>query len=166
MIVRAAEVRDLEAIKALHIDSWQRTYRGLLPEAFLDNDIHGYLGPIWHPGALEGRLVVLAEHEGLLGFAVTARFDGNAPYLNSLHVARAAQGKGVGRALLRAVAQGLRARGLDQLSLDVLAGNDAALAAYLAMGGVAAAPVQADCFGHPVTDIPIHWSTLEGLLKK
>ncbi len=166
MIVRAAEIGDIGAIRALHIDSWQRTYRGVLPDVFLDVEIYEYLGPIWHDGALEGRLVVVAEQAGLLGFAVTARFGAEVPYLDSIHVAGEAQGQGVGRELLRAVAKGLRDKGLDSLSLDVLAGNDAALAAYTALGGVAGAPVEADCFGYRVTDIPIHWSSLDRLLKK
>ncbi len=166
MILRDAKPGDLPAIAALHIASWQRTYRGLLPDAFLDDDLPDRMRARWGAQALAGRITCVAFAEGLLGFAVTAPLGDQPPYLDSLHVAAAAQGQGVGRALMRAVAQRLRARGADSLALDVLQGNDRALAAYGALGGVAGAPVPAQVFGHPVTDIPVRWDGLGPLLKK
>ncbi|MFT4619729.1 MAG: GNAT superfamily N-acetyltransferase [Sulfitobacter sp.] len=166
MIVRAATQADCEAIKALHIDSWQRTYGGVLPAAYLAGPAIDDLGGLWGAGALDGRLCVVAEAGGLLGFALMAPAGAETPYLDSLHVAKAAQGKGVGRALFAWVAKALQARGHNALSLTVLSGNAGALAAYKALGGRLGAPVDADCFGNKVTDIPVYWDTLEALLEK
>src|ERR1700723_3704320 len=44
---RAAAPGDAHAIAALHADSWQRHYRGAFSDAFLDNDVAGYLLPLW-----------------------------------------------------------------------------------------------------------------------
>jgi hypothetical protein len=47
---RAAGPGDAHAIAALHAGSWQRHYRGAFSDAFLDNDVAGYLLPD-HPEA-------------------------------------------------------------------------------------------------------------------
>ena len=44
---RAAGPGDANAIAGLHADSWQRHYRGAFSDAFLDNDVAGYLLPLW-----------------------------------------------------------------------------------------------------------------------
>lgn len=44
---RAARPDDADAIAGLHADSWQRHYRGAFSGAFLDNDVAGYLRPLW-----------------------------------------------------------------------------------------------------------------------
>ena len=38
-VSRACDKRDIEAIAALHTDSWRRHYRGAYSDAFLDGDI-------------------------------------------------------------------------------------------------------------------------------
>ena len=45
-----------------------------------------------------------------------------------------AQGSGVGRALMERFEQELRERGIASYGLDVMAGNDAALAFYATLG--------------------------------
>jgi len=44
---RAAGPGDADAIAGLHADSWRRHYRGAFSDAFLDNDVAGYLLPLW-----------------------------------------------------------------------------------------------------------------------
>ena len=88
------------------------------------------------------------------------------PYLDSIHVAKSAQGKGVARALLSFVARELRDAGRDELWLHVLEGNHGARKAYAALGGREESPIMGDCFGHPVLDVPVIWNGLESLLEK
>ena len=38
-ILRQADARDADLIAAMHADSWARTYRGLLPDGFLDQEV-------------------------------------------------------------------------------------------------------------------------------
>jgi hypothetical protein len=44
---RAAGPEDAYAVAALHASSWQRHYRGAFSDAFLDDDVAGYLLPLW-----------------------------------------------------------------------------------------------------------------------
>jgi hypothetical protein len=45
--IRAAGPEDAHAVAALHASSWQRHYRGAFSDAFLDDDVAGYLLPLW-----------------------------------------------------------------------------------------------------------------------
>ena len=86
--------------------------------------------------------VCVAEHErALVGYAfavVTDGYDGweAGPLgeLRDLVVAKAARGRGVGRALVAAVRDELAVRGASGVRLNVLAGNDDALRFYRRCG--------------------------------
>lgn len=39
MHFRAAVIDDAELIATLHAESWQRTYRGMMPDGFLDGPV-------------------------------------------------------------------------------------------------------------------------------
>ena len=63
-LLRAAAARDAEAIAVLHAGSWQRTYRGMMSDAFLDGDALENRRRVWRErlGAHQpARLVVVAE---------------------------------------------------------------------------------------------------------
>src|SRR6266496_5428632 len=44
---REATAKDVEAIAALHADSWRRHYRGAYSDAFLDNEVFADRLQIW-----------------------------------------------------------------------------------------------------------------------
>jgi GNAT superfamily N-acetyltransferase len=56
------------------------------------------------------------------------------PHLESLHIRAGHRGRGIGRELMRAVAERIRARGACSLHLDVVSGNDRALRFYRRLG--------------------------------
>src|SRR6266700_7701315 len=72
---RAACLGDAHAIAGLHADSWQRHYRGAYSDAFLDNDVAGYLLPLWTERLVSPdprARTILAEIDGaIVGLAHT-----------------------------------------------------------------------------------------------
>jgi ribosomal protein S18 acetylase RimI-like enzyme len=89
-----------------------------------------------------GEDVWLARDEAgaLLGFANAGpqREPDILPFageIYALYLLQAAKGRGLGRALMRAAARGLLARGIGAASLWVLDGNQAAQGFYAALGG-------------------------------
>ncbi len=85
--LRPATLDDAALIASIHSTSWQATYRGLLPDAFLDGEVTRERAAYWEarlsaPGG-ERRIVLIAELGGRAG---------------RLRVRRAATGIGVGRA--------------------------------------------------------------------
>ena len=109
--LRAADDGDAEAIAALHAGSWQRTYRGMMPDAFLDGAALEDRRRVWRErlGTPDpDRFVVVADAGArIVGFiCVFARSeDGWGAYIDNLHVVHDWTGRGVGRVLMRRAAE-------------------------------------------------------------
>ena len=96
-LIRKAEPKDLAGIVALQLASWRRTYRDVLPEAYLRLPLERDLSATWTAARLQDALVLVAEHDGgILGVAATFPDAEGGPYLDNLHVAATAEGAGAG----------------------------------------------------------------------
>lgn len=139
--LRPATAADAELIASIHSASWQATYRGLLPDAFLDGEVTRERAAYWQarlnaPGA-ERRSVVIAEHAGEpIGFACVERQPESlwGVLLDNLHALPGHQGIGVGKLLMGAAANWARTLGETQLYLYVLEGNTPAIGFYERQG--------------------------------
>lgn len=164
-MIRDATPDDLPDIARLHAANWRAAYRGMLPDSFLDRGVDDYMAGRW--AALPGpgwRLRVASGAGGLRGFASFATDTGEGPYLDNLHVASKARGAGLGRALMRDMAEILCAAGQDRAYLIVLKDNAGARAIYQKLGGTEGAPFDDEIAGHHIESLPVRWSTLAPLL--
>lgn len=165
MDIRPATEADRPALIALQLASWRGAYAGLLSEAYLAGPVEVDIASLWTRAPGPGDFRLLAEAGGVvLGFVAVIDKAG-APYVDNLHVAPAARGRGVGRVLMQAAASRLRARGDDRMWLTVMEGNAAALAFYRRIGGVVAAPVPDSLFGQPIHSREVHWPRLDALVR-
>lgn len=103
---REATPRDAEAIALLHAESWRTTYRGMLNDAFFEQNIVANRLSVWqqrfHTSA-EHQFVLLAEEgEELYGFiCLFGGADGIlGSFVENLHVSPKMQGQGIGCKLL------------------------------------------------------------------
>lgn len=139
--LRPATLADAALIASIHSTSWRATYRGLLPDAFLDGEVNGERAAYWEarlsaPGG-ERRSVLIAELAGEpIGFVCVERQPESAwgVLLDNLHALPEHQGIGVGKLLMRAAKDWARAQGETQLYLYVLEGNMAAIGFYERQG--------------------------------
>ena len=135
--LRPATLEDAQLIASIHSVSWQATYRGLLPDGFLDGEVTRERAAYWAarlgaPGG-ERRIVLIAELAGEpTGFVCVERQPESAwgVLLDNLHALPAYQGIGVGKTLMHAAVDWARAQGEAQLYLYVLEGNTAAIGFY------------------------------------
>ncbi len=103
MWIRSAGERDLTQIQSLLVETWHDTYDGLYGVEKVDA-----ITADWHAvPKLKERLnrpqsefVVADNGEAILGVAFASTKDGRAVHLHQLYVRPAAQGQGVGAALL------------------------------------------------------------------
>jgi len=108
--VRAACAEDAAAIAALHAASWSQTYADVLDPAYLRERVPAERGALWQlrfASPKANQQVFAAEDAGeVVGFACVflAEHQAWGSYLDNLHVAPGHQGRGVGAALLAAVA--------------------------------------------------------------
>jgi GNAT superfamily N-acetyltransferase len=139
---RTATAADAEAIAGLHTDSWRRHYRVAFSDAYLDDQVPGYLLRKW-----TGRFAnpdprartILAELDGTLaGFAHTVLKDDPAwgALLDNLHVRYGLKRHGIGTRLMALTARTVLAETPESgLYLWVLEPNTGARAFYTARGG-------------------------------
>jgi ribosomal protein S18 acetylase RimI-like enzyme len=140
---RDASANDIEAIAALHADSWRRHYRGAFLDAFLDGDVVADRQAVWSerltaPGA--DQFTIVADRNGVVIGFVHMILDEDPQWgalLDNLHVTHRLKRRGIGRRLLREAAHGLaRRRPADRrFYLWVLDQNTAAQSFYAACGG-------------------------------
>ena len=143
-IFRQASIPDVEAIAALHTESWQRHYRGAYLDSFLDGDVLTERLAVWRarlkaPSAAHFTIGAF-KSDALVGF-VHMILDQDPHWgtlLDNLHVTHRLKRHGIGRRLLTEAARELvqRCPADSRFYLWVLAQNTAAQAFYAACGGI------------------------------
>jgi ribosomal protein S18 acetylase RimI-like enzyme len=138
--LRPAGAGDAEAIAALHTDSWQRTYRGMMPDAFLDGGALENRRGVWRErldtSDADQLVVVAGDGSRIVGFVcVFARGDaGWGAYIDNLHVVHDWKGRGLGRALMRRAAEWVCETQPGGVYLWVMEANASARAFYERLG--------------------------------
>jgi ribosomal protein S18 acetylase RimI-like enzyme len=135
-----------------------------VPAAVLERfgDERAHLETVAHALGGEENVVLVAEQAGaVVGFALCLAGDGRRhPFLDSLHVADACRGRGLGTALLARLAGELVRRGHGTLELDVVEGNVGAGRLYERLGAERAGGMRSDWGGWEVSLVRYRWSDL------
>jgi GNAT superfamily N-acetyltransferase len=132
--IRPAGPDDAEAIAAVHVASWQATYRGVVPDEVLDGpDLLAGRRRMWQrwlgPDAPAGHAAWVAEAGGeVVAFAdVLPSRDDDADEVTGevlmIYARPDAWGSGAGRELMAAAVAGLREAGFRSATLWVLDSN-------------------------------------------
>ena len=141
-LIREAEAGDAAAIANVHVASWRTTYRGLLPDDFLESLSPAQYTERWRRTLDDSssRVYVAENAEGVIGFASGGRERaGETGYrgeLYAIYLLRDAQGHGHGSRLVQAVVGGLRELELPDMIVWVLRENAFARRFYERLGGV------------------------------
>ncbi|MDQ1402863.1 MAG: hypothetical protein QOG03_1179 [Actinomycetota bacterium] len=132
-VIRRTELGDLDALGEIHVRSWQVAYRGLIPDDYLDAMDVGQSQARWRelfaPGGDAGpiQLVALADDGTPAGFVSggpsLAQDEPGWGAIYAIYLHPDHLGKGVGRALMAAGVEALRALGFAEASLWVMPGN-------------------------------------------
>jgi GNAT superfamily N-acetyltransferase len=130
-MIRAAKPEDAEAISRVHVDSWRSTYRGIVPDDFLAKLNYEQRAKVRREQLEKNdpaKCTFVAEDDGkIVGFAMGGpRRDGDPSYdgeLYAIYLFQQHQGRGHGRALLKAVAAWLRENKYKSMLVWVLEEN-------------------------------------------
>ena len=141
--LRRAFPGDAPAIAQVRIDSWRTTYRGMIPDAYLDGMQVDASTAMWDRVLTAGpstTSVFVADHAGeIVGFAGGAMLEqpkyGLDAELVAIYLRREFQHAGLGRRLVGAVVETQRAHCATGLITWVITGNKAARAFYEQLGG-------------------------------
>jgi L-amino acid N-acyltransferase YncA len=176
--IRLATIDDAARVSRLHVVAWRESYAELFPEqALLAMDAREH-EPQWRESiaaqesdAAHATFLVEGESEGMLGFASCGpqRVErlgaaGFAGEFWAIYLLRRAQGRGFGRALMRAMARHLLAHGFMSASVWVFRDNPGARRFYEALGGKeTGAAGDWTVLGVTLADMSYGWRDLEML---
>ncbi len=170
-IVRFADRTDAQAIARIRVDAWRATYKGMIPDAYLDAMNVEESAALWariltagatrtsvHVGEDDGEVVGFAS-----GLMLTEPKFGLDAELSAIYLRQDRQRKGTGRRLVAAVAGTQRTHGATGLLTWVIAGNRPARAFYEALGAelLVEQPFQWD--GMDLMEAGYGWRDLDAL---
>lgn len=162
---------DAEALAEVHVTSWRETYRGLLPDAYLDRMSVPAHTRRWRRALLSPSphdvTLAAADRLGLVGYAAGGpsryQVEGEAE-IATLYVLRRAQRQGLGRRLIADTARVLAANGARSLMISVLRDNLPARTFYERLGGVADAPRPEPGPGGVLQEVAYVWEDIRAVL--
>jgi ribosomal protein S18 acetylase RimI-like enzyme len=173
--LRHATVADAAAIAAVRIDSWLATYRGVMPDAFLDgmkledSVVHWRTILEALPAAGERICVFVAESGGvIIGFAsgmlLAQPKHGMGAELTAVYLLPEWQRSGIGRRMVQKVARTLQAQGSDSLLVWVIANNTMARNFYEELGGALLVKQKFNWDGLELMEAGYGWQNLSVLM--
>jgi L-amino acid N-acyltransferase YncA len=140
-MIRLAAQDDVDSIAQVHISSWNTTYRGLMPDAVLDNQSFDRRRDWWKSVIDEHaqEVVVAEENKQIIGFVYFGEEREHDPVyrgeLYAIYLLKEYQKKRIGRLLFKASAEGLLKLGMTNMLLWVLSANPGRYF-YEKLGGV------------------------------
>jgi GNAT superfamily N-acetyltransferase len=171
LALRPAFEDDAPAIAQLRVDAWRATYRGVIPDAYLDAMNVEASTALWQRilSAAPNRTSTFVAEDtmGLVGFASALMLD--PPKLemdcelSAVYVRPGQQRAGVGRALVSATVAAQRDKGATGLVVWVIAANRGARAFYEALGGDLAVEQPFQWDGMDLIEAGYVWRDLDAL---
>ena len=170
--IRRAAADDAEAIARVRIEGWRRSYKGLVPQGYLDAMSVEASLPMWQRVLETSGDVVsvyVAERDGeVVGFAAGNRLpepkQGFDSELTAIYLAQDVQRRGLGRRLVGTIAAERAANGATGMIVWVLAGNKPARAFYEALGAALVVEQPFEWDDMPLVEAGYGWRDLNALV--
>ncbi len=167
--IRSAQTGDEAELANAHLNSWRETYKGLVPQDYLDNLPLSFKRRMtWFRSVIskpsEYVLKVAEAKEGIVGFALLAegRDADRAGYaeLGAIYLLEKYKGQGVGFALMSSGFNQMKDRGFKKAYCWVLKDNPT-LSFYERTGAKSNGQTKTEIFdGIETTDLCLEWADL------
>ena len=158
--VRQAELADATEIARVQTQSWQTSYRGILPDSILDTMNVARRASMRREILLDTSALNLVAydvtHRDLVGFCNAGQSRRQGPLVGELYeiyLVEYAKRYGLGRELFESAMDWCRANEMTSMIVWVLETNHHARRFYDAMGGSPSGRVQSAVRGYPVIEI-------------
>lgn len=162
--VREAKLGDAAAIARAHTESWQTSYRGILPDTVLDRIDVGQRADS-RRRILEDRSIFQlvaydVTHGDIVGLCDAGPARRHMPYgceIYALYMVHRAKRHGLGQEMFERVHRHFASQGIRSMVVWVLANNIHARGFYEAMGGKLGTSFPSRVGGFPVTEVAYVW---------
>jgi len=164
--IRPAAIHDARAIAEVHVESYKSTYRGILPDEFLDGLSVEKRESFWRDLAAQQSITIVGcgADGSVLGFASGGKersgrlgCDGE---LYAIYLHTEAQRKGLGAFLVRQMVQELVALGFRSMAVWVLARNPSTKF-YESLGGRVIGQQEIERGGQTFSEVAYGWPGLD-----
>lgn len=172
MKIRQANMKDIEGIAKVHVDSWRTTYAEIIPVDFLNGLTYEARQDLWRKNLLQADNYVLVAEDAsgqIIGFADTSKRasneEENTTDLTSIYLSESTQGQGVGKLLLQRLFEYYEQQGYSKVYVDLLADNKTRFF-YEYYGAKFVKSIQISIGGKIVDEYVYVWTDISDVLKK
>lgn len=172
MQIRTANLDDAQGIAKVHVDSWKTTYKGIIPNDFLNNLSYEQRTELWEKNiARADNYVVIAENnEGqIIGFADAWKREDNVTEnsgdLTSIYLLEKYQGNGIGKKLFKELFNHFKQMGYEKVFVEVLEENKTRFF-YEYYGAKLVKTVQIKIGGKILQELIYEWNNVNEVMKK
>ena len=165
MFIRKAKLEDAAGIAKVHVDSWRTTYKGIVPDTYLDNLSYESREQMWISGIEQNNVYIAEDDNGqIVGFASggkerTGKYDRYVGELYAIYLLEGQQGKGLGRKLVQMVVDDLKEKKLNSMLIWALKENPACRF-YEMLGGKEIDTAEIEIEGKKLSEIAYGWDDL------
>lgn len=172
MQIRRAKLDDASGIAKVHVDSWRTTYKGIIPNDFLNNLSYEQRTELWKQNILRDAsyVVIACNHEGqIIGFADAWKRETNVVEnscdLTSIYLLKEYQGKGIGKKLLKELFWYFKQLSYKKIFVEVLEENKTHLF-YEYYGAKLVETVQIKINGKVLNELIYEWNNVDEVIEK
>lgn len=165
MLIRLAELEDAVGIAKVHVDSWKTTYKGIVPDTYLESLSYEEPEQNWRRGVEHNHIYIAEDENGkVVGFATggkerTGKYDDYVGELYAIYLLEGQQGKGIGRMLFESVVDDLKEMKLNSMLIWALEENPACHF-YEKLGGKKIDTAEIEIDGQKLSEIAFGWDNL------
>ena len=175
-MIRKAGEADLKGMAQVLVDTWKSTYRGIVPDAFLDSlscadaeaRVTRRLGGITS-GSGDRIYVAVSDNGQVVGLAAGGKSGSDQAPLSAevkqVYVLPSYQRQGIGKRLIRALVTDLARDGFSSLIICVLKENKNARRFYEAIGGRLAGERLISIGGRELEEVIYLWPDISCLVS-
>lgn len=165
MKVRKAILEDARGIAKVQIDSWQTTYKNIIPDEYLKNMSYKKREAQWRDIINNQTVFVAVNGTGkIIGFSNSGKErTGNYPNyigeLYAIYILESYQRKGLGKLLLEPIIEEFKQHNIFSMAVLVLSENDARLF-YEALGAKKLDTIEIEILGTKLYEYVYGWQDI------
>ncbi|MCC3356075.1 GNAT family N-acetyltransferase [Bacillus sp. REN16] len=166
MKIRKAILSDAKGIAKVHVDSWRTTYKGIIPDEFLQRLSYESREKMWERGIPNGHILVAENNSGeIAGFACGGKersgsYENYQGELYAIYILQEYQGQGLGKKLVIPVVKQLLDKDFNTMLVLVLEENKSCLF-YEALGARKLNTFEVEIGGKNLKEAVYGWDNLK-----
>ena len=171
-MIRKAKLDDATGIAKVSVDSWRTTYKGIIPDDFLNKLSYEQRTASWQANIVrDDNYVIVAENSDgqIVGFADAWKRETNvvenACDLTSIYLLKEYQGLGIGKMLLKNLFAHFKQEGYNKIFVEVLEDNKTRYF-YEYYGAKLVKEVQITIGGKILNELVYEWDHLDDVMQK